>query len=139
MMRFFSGLIVLCIAIFLQFQLATAGIHFDFVIAILIAFAFIFEFLELLFFILMGILLVNWQPAPSVALVALALIPILVYAIRKLFHAEPWLGNLVALSLGLFALYLIASPSFLAAHVLIFFEDLIVVLAAGELAFFALH
>jgi hypothetical protein len=139
MLKFFSGLVVLLLALFLQFQFVAAGFHVIPAFAVLIAFAFIFDFLELLFFDLLAIFIINWQPAPSVALIAFAIIPLVAYSLRRIFHAEPWLGVIVAIFFGFLIFYLIASPSFIFHNFTAVLLDIVIGFGVGELVFAGLH
>ena len=103
--RFFIGLVVLLIAVFLQFFLLPLGIAWNILFAILIAFAFIFDFFAFLLFDLLAVFLVNWQPGLSPTLIAFAVIPLLVFAFRTAIRPEAWVGVLISIFAG-FALFL---------------------------------
>jgi hypothetical protein len=138
MLKFFSGFVILILALFLQFLLASAGIHLNLALATLIAFAFIFDLWELLFFDLLAVFLLNWEPALSLPLLAFALIPLLAFAFRKLIRTELWIGNLAAILGGFLIFYLASAPASFVSNFLQFVIDLIVGLSAGELVLFAL-
>jgi len=138
-MRFFAALLCMLLAMVLQFWFASAGIFIDFVFGALIAFAFVFAFWEIVFFVLLSLFVINWQPAASLTLGVFGGLPLLAYGFRKLFPWQAWAGNIIAMVLGLFILYLSVSPTLLFANWEIFFTDLLASLAFGSFVFFALR
>jgi hypothetical protein len=137
--RFFAGLLILGIACMAQFSFASTGVVIDFVFAALIAFAFVFDFWELFFFVVLSVFIMNWQPAPSVAIFAFAAIPVIAYLFRVVFPWELWIGVIISLILGLFLLYLIASPQFIVAEPSLFLLDLFWGFAFGFLIFASMN
>lgn len=138
MLKFFSGLAILVLALFLQFLLASAGVHFTLALAMLIVFAFVFDFWELLLFDLLAVFLLNWEPAPSITLIVFALIPIAALIFHKLIRTEIWIGSLIAIVVGFLIFYFASAPSLFLENILGFVMDLIIGLIAGELVLFAL-
>jgi len=146
-MKFFSALLVFAIACILQFSFAPAGVTVDFVFAALIAFSFVFSaqavahagrregFLELLFFVLAGVFLMNWMPAPSMALIVFAAMPILSYFFSVIFPLETWIWVVISLFSGFIILYLAAAPRFIVAAAPSFFIDLFIGSAFGFAVF----
>src|SRR5580693_6064425 len=110
-LKFFSALAILLLALFLQFLFAGAGWHLDLALAALIAFAFILDFWELLALDLLAVFLLNWQPAPSIALLAFALIPLAVFVFHKLVRLHGWIGIPVAIFIGFLLFYIAAVPA----------------------------
>jgi hypothetical protein len=150
--RFFAGALIFAIACLLQFSFTSAAITVDFVFATLIAFSFIFPshgathavgresvfgggFLELLFFVLAGVFLMNWIPAPSIALAAFAAIPILTYLFCAVFPWEVWIGIVIFLFSGFILLYLITAPRFITTATFSFLLDLFMGSAFGLMTF----
>lgn len=138
-MKFFAAVLFLVLALILQFWTAAGGTVIDFVFTALIVCGFIFELYEILFFILLALFIINWEPAASLPLAVFGIVPLLAYASRKFFHVEAWAGTLAAIALGLLVLYLSISPRLFAANLRIFFTDLIASLVFGSLMFFALR
>ncbi len=138
MLKFLSGLIIFAIACVLQFSLMI-GTTLNFVFATLIAFAFIFGFWETLFFILAGVFMINWQPAPSIALIVFATAPLLTYIFRIIFRWETWIGAVVSLFSGFLILYFITAPKFIIVAMPLFLLDLFIGLIFGFLVFFLMH
>jgi hypothetical protein len=136
-LKFFSGVAILLLALFLQLFLVSAGWYFNLALATLIAFAFDFDFWELLVFDLFTVFILNWKPAPSVALLIFALVPLAAFAFRKLVNSERWIGNLIAIFVGFLVFYLVSAPAEFLPHFAIFLADLIIGLALGQVIFFA--
>ncbi len=139
MIRFFAALAILFLTLSLQFFFASAGLYFNITLAAVIAFAFSFNFLELLVLDLLAVFILNWQPAASVALIAFALIPLVAFAFRHVVHAEPWSGNLVAVAVGFLAWHLVSAPAQFFPDAAIALEDVAIGLVAGGLVFFAIE
>ncbi len=132
MIKFFSALAILLLALFAEIVLASVGWHFTLALAVLIAFAFVLDFWELLILDLVAVFILNWQPAASAALIAFALVPLLAFAFYKLTHWHGWTGVLVAIIIGYLIFYIAAAPEQFAGNLLSFTLDLIVGLLAGE-------
>lgn len=121
--RFLAGLAVLALALMLQFLFVDAGVQGTFSYAALIGFAFVFGFRELVFFVLLAVFMVNWQPAASPEILVYALYPFVVLFCRNFLHWQVWLEGLLAIIIGFMALYLAISPASLAGSA--FFTDVI--------------
>lgn len=140
MLKFFSGILIFVIACILQFSFTPAGITINFVLAALIAFSFIFStngggFWELLFFVLAGVFLMNWLPAPSIALAAFVAIPLLTYLFRAVFPWEAWTGIIISLFSGFTILYFVTVPRFIITATPLFLLDLFMGSAFGLIIF----
>ncbi len=136
---FIAGLVILVIALALQFWFAASGIFLDLSFATLISFAFIFEFWELLFLTLFVVFAVNWQPAVSVDLIVFASFPIAVYLIRKLLKWESWFAAPMAIIIGFCVLSFVAAPGMFFAQLPHFLLDLAAGLGFGALVFYPLR
>ena len=136
---FIAGLVILLIALVLQFWFAAAGIFLDLSFATLISFAFIFEFWELLFLVLFAAFVINWQPAVSAEILVFALFPVVAYGIRKALTWESWFAAPVAIVVGFLALYLIAAPGMFFTRLPLFLLDLAAGLGFGALVFYPLR
>jgi hypothetical protein len=132
MLKFFSALAILLLALFAEIVLASVGLHFSLALAVLIAFAFVLDFWELLILDLVAVFILNWQPAPSAALIAFALVPLAAFAFYKLTHWHGWTGVLVAVIAGFLIFYIVAAPGFFLHDLAGFMLDLIVGLLVGE-------
>lgn len=100
-----AGLVILFVAFALQGWLAANGLRVDLVFPALIAFAFLFPFWEMLFLTLLGVFLLNWQPAASLEILIFAVFPVAVYFSKNVLHWQPWIENLLAIALGNVLLY----------------------------------
>lgn len=139
MLKFFAGLVILFIALALQFWFAAAGIYLTLSFATLISFAFIFEFWELLIFVLVGTFIINWQPTASLEIVVIALFPILMNLSRNAFRWRFWVGAPIAIVFGFLLLYTLAGQVPLFSYWQQFLRDLAAGLAFGALTFFPLY
>lgn len=137
-MRFVRALLIFLLAAAIQFWLAGGGIFLDLLFAVLIVFAFFMDFWEMAFFILLGIFLLNWMPAPSLELVLFALIPLAFFFFRSALRLERWVVALSAIALGSVVFYLVIAPRLFIVQPGAFLEDLCGGLIAGALAFWAL-
>jgi hypothetical protein len=138
--RFFAGALIFAIACLLQFLFTPAGVTINFIFAVLIAFSFIFSaekggFWELLFFVCVGIFLMNWLPVPSVAIAVFAAIPMLAYFFRAVFPWEAWAGVVLSLLSGFIILYLTTAPRFIIIATPSFLLDLFMGSAFGLIIF----
>ena len=131
-LRSLSALLTLLTALALQFWLVPFGIHADLAFAALIAFAFLFDALELVAFILLAVLIINWQPGFSVDIIAFALIPLVVYFIQRGVRASLYVGGGAATVLGLLLLYLVIAPKMIVSSFTSFFLNVIICLIAGQ-------
>jgi len=107
--KFFAGLVVLIIALALQFLFASAGIFLDLSFAALICFAFLFDLGEFLVLVLVAVFVVNWQPAVSTELLVFSLFPVAMYFLRRVAPWHSWVAIPVAVVLGTVLFYFLAS------------------------------
>lgn len=127
--KLLAAFLFLILAIFLQLLIGgISGIWINFALVALVVAAFFLNFLELLPLCLAAVLVLNWQPAPSLEMALYVILPLAVFALRKHFPFKPWLGIPAAIILSDLIFYLIIGPRFLLAAPAIFFWDL-----AGEL------
>lgn len=133
-----AGVVLLLIALALQFFFASAGVFVNLAFAALISFAFIFGFWELVALTLLATFIINWQPAASAEILIFALFPIAVYFVRDVIPWQPWVVAPIAVVLGYAVFYGIAGPGFFLAHTDRFALDLVAGLSFGALAFFPL-
>ncbi|HVM76880.1 MAG TPA: hypothetical protein VMU07_01880 [Candidatus Paceibacterota bacterium] len=139
MMRFLLACLFLALAFVLQFWFASIGISINFIFTALIAFAFLFDFWDVLFFILAAIFVVNWQPAMSWEMFILAAIPFAAYLLHNYSTWEAWVANLACIVIGLLILYIAIAPRFFTANLGVFFVDLFGCLIFGSIVFGALN
>jgi len=139
MTRLVIAILTLILASVLQFWLAGGGIFFNLIFATLIVFAFFFDFWEMAVFVLLGVLVINWQPAVSLELFLFALIPLVIFAFHSAFKSERWIAIPVAIVLGLSVFYLAIAPRFLAGDFVTFLEDLCGSLIWGAAVFWTLR
>jgi len=138
-LRFILAILILLLACALQFWFASAGVFVNFILATLIVFAFSFDILELLAFVLFAVLVINWQPAASVDIFVFGIIPIAVYVFHKIFTWTAWVVAPVAIVVGFFVLYLAIAPTAFLASGELFLIDLLGGLVFGGLVFLTLE
>ena len=107
--RFLLGILTLLACLSLQFWLVLFGIHADLAFAALVTFAFLFNAWELVVFILLVALILNWQPGLSLDIIAFALIPFAVFLAERRMRTTVWIGSMVAVVVGLL-LFTSSSP-----------------------------
>lgn len=139
MIKFFAGIAVLALALFIQIQLAAVGLHFNLALATLIAIALVFDFWELLILDLLTIFLLNWQPAPGKELIAFFLIPLAAFVSKKIVTWEGWIHNLIAIFIGFLVFDLVSAPRTFFSGLSHFIPDIIIALIVGEVIFLALE
>jgi hypothetical protein len=100
MKSFLTGLLLLLASLVLQFWAASFGYSFDLAFAVLIACAFVLDWAELLPLTALTVLVLNWQPAVSPAILAYAFFPVAVRGLRQFLQWQSWVGVLVAAALG---------------------------------------
>jgi hypothetical protein len=132
--KFISGLLVVTLAFLLQFWFPVGGIHGDFVLAALITFAFLFPVWEFLFFVLLAVFVMNWQPAFSTDIFAFALIPIAAFVVHRWLRWEPWIGAAVSTAAGVLLFYAIAAPGSFWVNISGLIADAIACVIFGEIA-----
>lgn len=132
-MKYLLAIFVFILAVMLQLWFASGGMRGDFVLAALIVFAFLFEFWELVAFILFGIFLLNLWPSFNLAMLMFALVPLAIYVLRRRFSLDLWLGVAASIAGGIIVFYAVTAPlaAFSAAGPLIL--DLIACVLFGEL------
>ena len=138
-MRLAAAFLILVLAGCVQFWLSGAGVFLNLIFTMLIVFAFFLDFWEMALFVLLGVLIVNWQPTMSVEISLFACIPLATFACHGMFRSQRWAAIPIAITCGLFLFYAIAAPHFLWGNPAAFFEDLFGSLIAGWLVFLALR
>jgi hypothetical protein len=138
-LRFILGLLILLLACALQFWFAASDVFVNFILAALIVFAFFFDIGELTVYILAAVFIVNWQPAPSVAIIVFALIPVGAFVFRKMLAITPWVAAFAALVAGFAVLYLAVAPFAFLAHWQLFSVDIFGGLVFGGTVFATLE
>ena len=91
-MKFFIAILILLASLALQ----ASVLPFDLIFAALIAFAFAYEWHELLPLLALGILGLSWEPGMSMVMLAYAACPLAAYGAHRVFKWEPWMGVAVA-------------------------------------------
>ncbi|HUC31207.1 MAG TPA: hypothetical protein VMR99_00755 [Candidatus Paceibacterota bacterium] len=124
-LKFILAILVLLLACALQFWFAAAGVFINFILGALIVFAFYFDIWELVVFVLFAILVINWQPTPSIDIFVFAIIPIVAYGFYKIFAWTLWAGIPVAIVCGFFLLYLVIAPAAFLSDLVPFLGDIL--------------
>ncbi len=133
-----AGLLILFVAFALQGWLASEGWRLDLVFPALITFAFLFSFWEMLLLTLLGVFILNWQPAASVEILIFAIVPVAVYFSKHILPWQPWAENLFMIALGTLLLYAIVAGSAFMHYLGALTDDLAAGLIFGTLIFASL-
>lgn len=132
-MKYLSAILVFILALLLQIWFAPGGMRGDFVLAALVVFAFLFDFWELVAFILLGIFLLGSSPYPDVTAFMFVVVPLAVYFARRRFSLEPWLGAAAGIAAGVVVFYAVTAPVS-AFHAAAFLSlDILACILFGEL------
>jgi hypothetical protein len=137
--KFFLGSLALLACLSLQFWLVPFGIHADLAFAALVTFAFLFGAGELVVFVLLAVLVLNWQPGLSLDIIAFALIPLVVFFAERRMRATAWIGSMVAVIAGLLVLYLVIAPAMILNSFPSFFLDVVFCVIAGQIIFWGME
>lgn len=104
--KFASVLLILLVAVLVQVEFGCdLGYGCDFVLAALIGAAFFLDFLELVILILLSIWLLNFEPAVSVEMAGLAILPSLAFWGKRLLPGKSWFINMGFLFFGILIFY----------------------------------
>ncbi len=132
--RTIGGLLILLVALALQFFLASAGVYVNLAFAALITFAFLFDGWALALFVALAVFLVNWKPSVSREILVIALYPFATYWSRNLLTWRTWAKNFLAILIGFILLYFVATHGRIGPHFAGAFMDV----AAAEIFSFIL-
>jgi len=139
MLKLSAGLLILLIALALQFWFASSGIYLNLAFATLISFAFVFDIWELIVLVLIAVFTINWQPAASPEILILALFPVAVHLSRNILHWQPWIENILAVTLGFLVIYFVMDGRSFLNGPYAFLTDLGAGLIFGSLVLFPLY
>jgi len=132
-----AGLVVLFIALVLQFWFASFGWYLDLAFAAVISFAFIFDFWPFMVLLLAAVFILNWKPTASIEILVFALYPIAAHFSRSLLHWATWLVNVFAIFAGFLILYLVAGHGTLRPA--FFIPDVVAGMLFGAISLLLLH
>lgn len=119
--KFFSALLTLVIALWLQFSfLAYVRWSPDFVLTALVAFAFYFGFWELAALSTLSAFVLNWQPAFGLEIALIVLLPLAAFFVKRFLPWRNGINNLAAASAAILVFYGATNYSSLAGHALLF-------------------
>ncbi|MBI3589695.1 MAG: hypothetical protein HY093_04790 [Candidatus Liptonbacteria bacterium] len=135
---FFASLVLL-LAIFLGAFFSASNLHPDFILVALLVLAFFVDFWKLTFLILVAILWLNWQPALSLEMMALAVLPALSFFGHRFFRGKLWLGVFLAVFFGVLIFYALVDFSFLTVNLRILLQILGADLLFGAIIFLFLN
>ncbi|MBM3257397.1 MAG: hypothetical protein FJY98_03705 [Candidatus Liptonbacteria bacterium] len=108
-MRLVGGGIIFLFALLIQLKFGRVGFGLEnFLLLSLVALATVLRTRELLFFILLSIWFLNWQPSISGELVALVAIPFGVHVLKDIFPGSAFFGCVLAAGLGVGLWYVLA-------------------------------
>jgi hypothetical protein len=114
--RFILALGLLLVAFVVQFWATTFNVPLDLALAALFAFALAFDWPELLFFVALAALVLDWRPLLSAPLLIYVFLPLLLLGFHRIFSINAWLCLLAAVAIGVGALAATAGFSAAFAH-----------------------
>ncbi len=138
MIRFMLALLLLALALVLQFWLASFGIFLNLAVASLIAFAFLFDLWDLVVFILATIFVINWQPVFSIEIGLVAALPLAAYALKRYSTSQAWAAVPACVAIALVVLYGSIAPGLFLSAWKIFLTDLAACVIGSGVVFAAL-
>ncbi len=134
--KFFIAFLFVAFAIIVQVGLGSvSGVWIDVVLAALITAAFFVDLSELILLISLSVFILNWQPAFSLEMLFLAVLPIAAFFFHKRIPFKPWLANVVVVFLGILILYLLLGLGLLFRDPAFFLWDTAGSLLAGIFVF----
>ncbi|RJQ29319.1 hypothetical protein C4571_01675 [Candidatus Parcubacteria bacterium] len=132
-LAFFLGVLV---AALLQFRVETVfGASFDLLLAVLVAASLFLSFWEVCSLSLFVALMLNWQPAVSLEIGLIAVLPLVSFWIKKVLPWHAWVANLFLIFLSLVVFHAAIAPFFSFPNFLAFVGTSIVTLLFGAVAF----
>lgn len=111
------------------------GNGFNFVLISLIVLSFFVSYLEIIFFALLGIFLINYVPGINLEVIFLFLMPQIVYFLSKKFKLQNFIGFIVFGIISFVLFYLLLNFYFIFNYPASFFYDFIVSFVFGILLF----
>ncbi len=133
--RLLVGVLILLVSLAAQEWLAFFHIAVNLVLATLIASSFYFDILETVLLALVGIFLMNWQPAPSIELGLFIVLPLGAWTLHRVVRWQPWTGAILTIGTGIVLFYLALAPRFFVGNLPLILTDLCASLLAGSFAF----
>ncbi len=88
---------------------------------------------------MLGVFLLNWQPAASIEILIFAVFPVAVYFSKNVLHWQPWIENMLAIAIGNVLLYSIILGHTAFARSGAFLVDLVGGLIFGTFIFVSLR
>jgi len=137
-MKYLSATLVLLLAVMFQLWFTPGGAHGDFVLATLIVFAFLFEFWELILFVLLGVFIMNSSVHPDTTMLMLVIIPLGAYVARRYFSLDPWLGAAAGIAVGVIIFYAVVAPIAAVHAIGLLVFDILISALFGELVLFGI-
>lgn len=138
-MKYLSAILVFILALMLQVWFVPGGMRGDFVLSVLIVFALLFEFWELVAFILLGTFLINSSFHLDITTLLFALVPLIVYFVRRRFSLDPWLGGAVGIACGIVFLYVVTVPTAVFHAIGFLLLDILVCIIWGGLVLYGME
>ncbi len=134
--RLAASFILISLALFLQLGVGNiTGLWFGFSLAALVAFSFYLPILELIFFVLFSVLILNWKPSLSAEMMFFTAMPLLSFWLRKLLPFRPWLTNIFFIFLAVVVTYLAFGFGIIIGRPVVFLLDILASILYGFFAF----
>ncbi|MDW8280019.1 MAG: hypothetical protein RMK17_02580 [bacterium] len=128
---------ILILVSFLQIKINLfLNYNFNFLLSLLILFVFFIDYIYLIFFSLIGIILINWEPKVNLEIILLFLIPQLFYLISKKVGFKNWLMFTISLVIGFSLFYIVLDYTFILKNPLYFLYDILINILFGLTLFY---
>lgn len=134
--KFAVALLLLLLATGLQFQTGRiTGLWINFVFSFAIVAALSLDFFEFLFLLTLSIFILNWQPILGMEITLVAILPLVVFFLKKFLPWHGWLNNLLLVFICELFLYLVIAPAYFFGNAGFFLKDVFASLIFGAIAF----
>lgn len=139
--KFITVALVVVFSLVFQIKLGEFfGFYPNLALAALITVAFILNLFELIFWALLIVLVLNWQPAVTPEMIMIVTVPLAAFYFHKLLPWRSWFNNLFLIFLGALIFYFVRDPSLsFLKNPGIITKDMFAGLVFGAAAFFILR
>jgi hypothetical protein len=104
--KFIFGLLLLLVLLAFQLRVTRSFSVLGFLVpSALIAYVFFFPFIEVVFFLLLSVFLLNWQPVLGSEFLTIIACTLILFVVRRFIPFETWIQNIFAVGLGSFFFY----------------------------------
>ncbi len=135
--KFITGILLVLLSFLVEMKIRAAfGVAPELVFALLVGYVFFFSTLELVFFIGLGVIFLNWQPAAGIEFTIIAGIPLLLSLVKNILPWQGWLEHLIAIVAGVILLYAVSYSVNIIPISSLIFEDIALSVLWGAVMFY---